>query len=330
MSSRTPDEYAGATGAKEIRAQAGAWLERREFESWHAADQVEFDAWLKASPANVVAYLRVSEIWERADRLRALRRPMRENKSASKGYRGRAILPKAAAAMMVAGIFGYAATIYLVGDNTKTYATPVGASEIISFADGSKIELNTDTVLRARVGTKERWTELVRGEAYFQIKHDAAHPFVVVAAGHRVTDLGTKFLVRDDRGPLEVALMEGSARIESVSPNVQPHSAVLLPGDVALATSGSMSVSRKSDEGLAIESAWRHGLLVFNHTTLADVAAEFNRYNTQKLSISDPSIARRTIGGTFPTNGVEEFAEVAKGVFGLRVKKDGDEIVISR
>jgi transmembrane sensor len=70
-------------------------------------------------------------------------------------------------------------------------------------------------------------------------------------------------------------------------------------------------------------------LLIFNHATLEEAAAEFNRYNSQKLVIASPSVGRRTIGGTFPTSGVEEFAEVAKGVFGFHVRTQGNDIVIS-
>jgi transmembrane sensor len=316
------------TNVKEIRAQASVWLRRREFQDWDAATQKEFDAWRKASPANAVAYLRVEQIWRRADKLRVLKHPTRAEKSLS--ARLKSILPKVGAAIVIAGLIGFAGQTYFANGDTKTYATPVGAHETISLADGSKIELNTDTVLRVRVNEKGRAAELVKGEAYFQIRHDAAHPFVVTAADHRVTDLGTKFFVRRDEGPLEVALLEGSARIETVGSNAPSHAVVLRPGDVALATTGSMSVSRTSSQGLAAQFAWRQGLLVFNHITLADAAAEFNRYNQTKLIVADRGIAARTIGGTFRTSDVEGFTEITRQLLNLRVEKLGGNIVITR
>ena len=50
----------------------------------------------------------------------------------------------------------------------------------MNFADGSRIELNTNTVLRARMTTDQRIVWLEKGEAYFRIKHDSTHPFIVM------------------------------------------------------------------------------------------------------------------------------------------------------
>ena len=315
-----------SSSAKDARAEAGAWLERREFTSWSAEDQAAFDAWLNASPSNAVAFLRIEQVWKRADRLRALNRPMRESAPAPQPS-PLSLLPKLAAALTMIAAIGFGA--YMLGTGEKAYETAIGIRKTITFADGSKVELNTDTLLRARVTESGRTAELVKGEAFFQIQHDAAHPFVVMAAGYRVTDLGTKFLVRRDGARLEITLVEGSARVESAEKDIHAKPAVLMPGDMVVATAQTMTITKKTTPALANEMAWRRGLLIFNHATLEEAAAEFNRYNSQKLVIASPSVARRTIGGTFPTSGVEEFAEVAKGVFGFHVKTNGNDIVIS-
>jgi transmembrane sensor len=168
------------------------------------------------------------------------------------------------------------------------------------------------------------WLE--RGEAYFQVKHNSENPFVVYAGHHRVTDLGTKFLVRRDPGRLEVALIEGSVRFGAAAGNAQ--SALLKPGDVATATTGTMFVAKESLKRLDNELSWRRGLLVFKHTTLAAAASEFNRYNRQQLIIADPAAASLTIDGTFPVNNVGDFAKLAEVVLGLKVEHHGGEIVI--
>jgi transmembrane sensor len=63
---------------------------------------------------------------------------------------------------------------------------------------------------------------------------------------------------------------------------------------------------------------------------LADVATELNRYNTKKLVIADAEAAKARIGGTFPTDGIDEVTAAARVLFGLRVEDRGTEIVISR
>ena len=219
--------------------------------------------------------------------------------------------------------------MYWFSPRETTYATPVGGREVIALSDGSQVEINTDTVLRVSADQQHRMVTLDRGEAYFQIRHDDYHPFVVNAFGHRVTDIGTKFVVRADADRVEVALVEGRARIDAAD-GARAHSAVLTPGDVAVATTSSMSVMKKPEASLADQLAWRQGLLIFNYASLADVAAQFNRYNARKVIIADPATARLAIMGKFPVNDVELFGRVAKAVLGVRVESRDSEVVISR
>ena len=81
---------------------------------------------------------------------------------------------------------------------------------------------------------------------------------------------------------------------------------------------------------MADSLGWRRGMLVFHHTSLAEVVAEYNRYNTQKLVIADPSIAQRTITATLPTNDIDAFARIATNFFGLHVAHRGNEVTISQ
>jgi transmembrane sensor len=207
-----------------------------------------------------------------------------------------------------------------------TYSTSIGGRETVMLVDGSQIELNTDTVLRVAKTGRERTVWLDKGEAYFQIRHDADKPFVVWVEGHRVVDLGTKFVVRREPGKFEVSLVEGKAQLDGPG-NRQ---AVLLPGDVAVATEESLQVSKRPERVMADDLGWRRGVLTFNKTTLADAVAEFNRYNHTKLAVADAATGKRRIYGTFPTTDVEAFTRVVQAVFGLKVAKHGEETIISQ
>ena len=69
---------------------------------------------------------------------------------------------------------------------------------------------------------------------------------------------------------------------------------------------------------------------MFDHTTLADAAAAFNRYNREKLEITDPAVASVTIDGSFQANNLQLFARIVKRTFGLHVETQGDRTIISR
>lgn len=313
--------------ADEILDQVASWIERRDRETWAATDQMDLDAWLARSPAHLVAFLRSENAWSRADRLSALPTLSRDTVS-SDPRRWVRIATRSAALLAIVGTFGAVAMKYSTQPAEKIFATPVGGHTILSLADGSKVELNTDTAVRISHNGAQRTVTLVRGEAFFDIKHDPAHPFVVLADRHRITDIGTKFLVRDRKDHLEVALIEGRAKIESQRAGSKI--AMLDKGDVAIATENSLSVRKRSAKNLSQATAWRHGVLIFDNTTLTDAAAEFNRYNAHKLTVSDPAAARLTIVGTFHTDDVQAFAEVAEDILHLHVRTSGNETMISR
>jgi transmembrane sensor len=312
----------------DIEICAAEWISRQQFDTWNDAEHTKLDAWLAEADNHAAAYWRLKATWDRTNRLSALRRPEGEAVIAPIQKRRWRIF--AASFTLIAAIVGAAAYLFPPGGG-ETFSTAIGGHTALTLADGSKVDLNTDTILRAEIGTHARNVELVRGEAYFQIKHDAARPFVVTVAGHRITDLGTKFFVRMVPKGLEVALIEGRARLDDTNTDAgKRHSAVLTPGDLARATADSMSVSRKRAPELADDLAWRRGALVFHNASLADAAAAFNRYGGVKLIIVDPGVAALTINGTFRTNGADELAGVAHEIFGLRIARVDRNIVLTR
>ncbi len=313
--------------AGEIEAVAASWLERCDADAWTETQQAELEAWLAQSRANRAAYWRLKAAWTHAERLAALKPSAPERAPTASGRRVGPVLFRAAAVFAVMAMISVAITIYSAEPVTRTYTTAIGQRKTLTLGDGSQIELNTDTVLRLANGNARKvWLD--RGEAFFQIKHDEAHPFFVTAGQHRVVDLGTKFLVRQDSARTEVALMEGSARFESTGARTMP--AILKPGDIAYATADTMSVTKAPQRTIDNALGWRHGVIIFDRTTLAEAASELNRYNIKQIVILDPAAARLTIHGRFPSNDTAAIVNVAQDVFGLRVENRGNEILISR
>jgi transmembrane sensor len=325
------NEQPQSPGARELQEQAIEWIVNRHVaETWSEHDQSRLDAWLNKSPAHLVAYWRAKDGWNRTELLGALR-SFRPDRTRTEGrQRTRALWTRRAAVAAAFVIVGATASGYFSRPVEHRYATALGGRQMLALADGSQIEMNTDTALRIGDAGTQRTVTLEKGEAFFQIKHDSKHPFVVRVANHRIVDLGTKFSVRTDGDRVQVALVEGLARIDNFGADGKRSSTLLKPGDVAVATALSIFVSKKSQPELVNQLAWRHGVLVFDNAALADVAAEFNRYNHQKIVIADQAAGRRTINGAFQANDLEAMTNIAREVFGLRVVQRNDEILISR
>jgi transmembrane sensor len=316
--------------ATAIETVAAHWVAiRRNRAGWSETQQTELDAWLAQSLAHRVAYLRIEAAWRRTDRLAALRSPMRA--PTESGTSRRALWTRIVAAVGIATVVtGAFVGNELLRPHGQIIETPKGGQERLTLADGSRIEFNTDTAVRVDLSAPSRVVELLRGEAYFEIKHDAARPFVVTAANHRIVDLGTKFVVRMAPKAVQVALIQGSARLESENGPSGQGALVLTPGDVAIATANTSRITRHTEHDLAERLAWQHGSIVFHQTRLADAIAEFNRYGGPRLVMKGDAATKLKINGTFLTTGAEDFAAVAHEVFGLTVERKDGSIILSR
>jgi transmembrane sensor len=318
----------GSSAVKDVRARAATWIaEYQSADDWDDDAQAKLVAWLSESPSHMVEFLRLEATWDRTDRLAALRKP--RNSLVDAGMRLRSLLIRVAAGVAVIAVAGTAAELLLNTQTARTYATAIGKHETLKLSDGSVVELNTDTVLRVFDGADQRKVWLDQGEAYFKIEHDPAHPFIVFAGTHRITDLGTSFTIRRAADVVKVTLVEGRARLENAGAR-SAQSAVLGAGDIAIATAQSLTVGKQKPETIEAALSWRRGLLVFHHAKLAEAAAEFNRYNHEKIAIWDAYSATQTFNGTLPTTDVAAFVRVTQKTFSLHVTKRGDDIVISR
>lgn len=303
---------------------ANRLVRRRDWRNWSEADQTELEIWLAESPAHEVAYIRLEALMDRTERLRALK-PVEQPRRAKL-----APLFRIAIGLAAITVVGFAAIQFLSRPDYSSYQTAVGDRETLSLGEGSQIELNTDTMLRLSRHGERRSAWLDQGEAYFQIKHDAAHPFVVVAGDNRITDLGTKFVVRRFANELQVTLLEGRTRLDATRADRSVSTAELKPGDVATVRNGTISIKSRTGQQLADNIGWRRGILMFRNVTLAEAVSELNRYNRTQVVISDPSVARLRIYGAFAANDVAAFADASQAYFNLRVKANDGRIAISR
>jgi transmembrane sensor len=327
MTGDTSAQKAPLTAA-EINAKASDWLQKRDFWNWSGADQADLDAWLEESWSNRVAFHRLEAAWRRTDRLAALHRPFPPSQTRSRKEKIVLFVMRSAAACVVAGLVGLG-FLYKSAPQGKAYSTSVGGRETIVLADGTQIELNTDTSIRVLEEPGKRQVWLNKGEAFFAVTHNSSRPFVVWTGGRQVTDLGTKFDIRQDKSRLEVSVMEGQVSVGgTTSAPSQP--LVLSKGDVLIATAESMTVIKKPGHKISRDLGWRHGMLVFDDVPLSQAIAELNRYSARRVVAADDATGRVRVSATFPTTGVEDFVQLTKSVLGLHVEQRGSETVISR
>jgi transmembrane sensor len=212
----------------------------------------------------------------------------------------------------------------------QPFSTDVGGREAVALADGSRVTLNTRTRGRAVVNDRRRHFWLEEGEAYFEVAHDPKRPFVITAGKDTITVLGTRFSVRHVDGRTQVTVVEGRVRLDLARPDggAPALPVVVTRNEAVIAESGSVLVIGRTEGEVASELSWRKGQISFDQKTVAEIAAEFNRYNRVQLVVEGEA-ANLRLSGNFDTENVEAFARLAHDGLGLRLERDGDRIILS-
>ncbi len=316
--------------AADIEARAAEWLARRGEPGWSSAEQRALDDWLAEAMEHKAAFWRLDHGMRQFDRTVPAAEPAPPPPSRERG-RWRHQVVAAAASILIVGLIGW--SIWPGGGpaepRTLVAETVVGGRGSMSFSDGSKVELNTASKARARFGERRREVWLDRGEAYFEVAHDASRPFVVHAGDARVTVLGTKFSVRRDGDRLRVAVTEGRVRLDGGAVDDSGRPTLIVAGDTAIMRDDAVLLASRSMQRVEDELAWRRGLLRFDQESLAGAAAEFNRYNHRRIEIADPDVAAIRIGGSFQARNADAFVRLLQDAYGLRVERREDRIIIS-
>jgi transmembrane sensor len=309
-----------------IESQATSWFARRRSGAMTAEETRALEAWLDADLRHRLAFEAVEALWGGFEQTRdapeilSLRAGARKRPAPAWW---RAAAGVVAAVALGAGVWGVNASGVFHPHElpNQTFRTDVGQRSTVTLPDGSVVTLNTDTVLRTKADGDRRLLYLDRGQAYFKVAHDRAHPFVVYAAGRSVTAVGTAFDVRVDKGRFEVTLVEGKVRVETPLPAVAKAAAVLkaappvettelVAGSQFTATdAGRWSVARADT---ATETAWLTGWLKFDNRPLSEVVAEIARYSDEKIVLEDPQLAAMPISGRFKAGDLDGFLKAVK------------------
>ncbi len=313
--------------------EAGNWIVARADGPLSAEQQAEFDAWFAASEGNKAAYWRLERGWEDADRIASLGRlPTAEAPAPRYVRKTRWLLPVAASIALAVSLPILPRLIDPAPSQevaAATYETAVGRQRTIGLPDGSRVQLNTASEVRAAVTDRSRDIWLDRGEAFFEVAQKQGVPFIVHAADRRITVLGTKFSVRRDGNRVVVTVLEGRVRVDQVLNDVPVRSAVIVGGDIALTNGEALMVASNSDARVEGALSWRNGMLTFDQDTLTGIAAEFNRYNDKKMVVADPEAGATRISGVFPAGDPDGFTELLRDAYGLEVTETSNEIRIS-
>ncbi|MCX6267266.1 MAG: FecR domain-containing protein, partial [Bacteroidetes bacterium] len=294
------DEESGAT--------IETWLNADSRNKKHL-DQLE-SLWLetgKLSPAPVA--VDIDTAWL------TMAKRIEEHENVKNGFQSRSrsirmspvryLLGIAALILLLIGIYG----LYRMIGNPEYKIEVASGSNIVhdTLPDGSKVTLNRNSKLIFSEGFDKGNREVkLTGEAFFEVSHDAKHPFTVDAGLARVLVLGTTFSVR-------TYPVEGSDRVNLVEVVVTEGRVMLFriderSGDTAkliLMAGESGSMKEGDRKPIRNEAAppdgnfWANQSLDFRSTQLSAVFELIERYYSVHITVSDPAILNCRLTASF-------------------------------
>jgi transmembrane sensor len=199
----------------------------------------------------------------------------------------------------------------------ETYTTGVGQRLNTQLSDGSRLQLNTDTKVRIRFSDGERRVELLRGQAFFDVAHDKARPFIVAAGPTQVRAIGTRFDVRKIDQAVRVTLAEG--RVSVRDPAAPAGDWTLSAGQSVLVGDKTTAAPARAD--VASATGWTQGQITFHDVTLAEAAAEINRYSRTKIVLGEGAAPAAKVNGVFQTGDTQEFVAAVSDAFELQAQR---------
>ncbi len=209
----------------------------------------------------------------------------------------------AAAAAVVAGIF------FMTGRNTDrqepeilaaaSISAPLGYQTVTVLSDGTRIRLNSGSDMEILPGNGTERRVRLRGEAYFEVAHDEARPFVLETSGMEVKVLGTTFNVTAYDEIQSVVLVEGSVEVkgsaEEKSTRIEPSQKYEYN-----ALSGASGVEVIDTEEY---TDWTEGYILLKDTPMSEILERLGNYFGVGMEIAGNDFADVKVDGKLMLDG---------------------------
>ena len=191
--------------------------------------------------------------------------------------------------------------------------------------DGTKILLSKNSQITYPKTFEGNTREInLLGEGFFDVHHDAAHPFIIHTQGTVVKVLGTSFNIRAYNAQVQVHVKIGKVQFSKNNAKV-----VLTKGQKG-ETLANVDAIIKS-EVIEVETVIKEKLssFVFNKMSLSKVAESLSKRFNKDIKFSRDKIKNCELTATFENEKLENIIAVIAETFNLKVDNQADMIILS-
>jgi len=308
--------------------EAADWLTRLQRPEVEETDWLAFDAWL-SEPGALEAYDAIQavdeEIFQRGPAVRGeLAEPRRATVKRAFTIDWRWLGGLGAAAAVAAVAIVVAPWGELLPQPDTLYVTDKGENRAVQLADGSHIDLNTDSHVSVRLDKDARRVTVHDGQALFDVAHDSQRPFLITAGDETVRVVGTKFDVRRRDGQLSVTVLRG---LVEVSTDGEDTPVRLRPGQMLEHVEGASGVVVRA---VAAEDqvGWRSGRLIYRDQPLGRIVGDMNHYFDRPLRLEGETTANLRFSGVLIVDSQDAMVRRLTSLMPLSATPTDDSIVL--
>ena len=241
----------------------------------------------------------------------------------------RIAVPAVAALLLIAvGIFSLLkrAPEMVKFANTDQMATS------LQLPDGSDLSVNANSVVsypEKFIGKTREVT--LAGEAFFEISHNPARPFIVHAEGLDIKVTGTSFNVNtgDAAEFVEVSVVTG--RVDVYPSGIDENQSMLISlsaGEKATYNNQTNTIAKGVNDDLNLLS-WKTGILIFRESRLKDVFKSLEKKYKVSFIVENSEINNQRLTARFEDESLVDVMESLSLIFNIKYDIEGQQVTLN-
>ncbi len=327
-------------------AEASAWIAKLD-RDLSESDQQALQEWMAAHQENQLVLLEMARLWDKMTVLSRLSDLFPE--TASHPASAVRFALATAASVFVAVLAGVWAVIALNPGNSPDarpailttashtiYETSIGEQSTVNLTDGTRVVLNTNSLIDVSYTDQYRLLRLERGEIHVEVARDKSRPLSVIVGENIVQAVGTAFsleITSDQQ--IELVVTEGKVLVgvyrspqvgalEEMPAVLAPSSVTVVAGQELVLGSPEEEITEVPPEEIEVKLSWRQGNLIFRGESLEEAVTEIGRYTTVEFVILDDDLKTVRIAGLFRVGDVDGLLETLRENFNISYQRTDD------
>ncbi|HUP12778.1 MAG TPA: FecR domain-containing protein, partial [Niastella sp.] len=231
---------------------------------------------------------------------------------------------------------------------TIQYTCKPGERKSFQFPDGTQVILNAGSEIYLNDQYAKNTREVfLKGEAFFEVQHNAEVPFIVHTASMDVKALGTAFNVKsyNNEGRTEAVLVRGLVEVTLKKDNnrkllLRPDEKVMWREDKANNTgvprSGAVNNReqavvkpvKKNNNGDVREIAWVQNNLAFEDEAFEEIAYQLNRWYNVNIQFETDDIKQYHFTATFKKEKITQVLEILRASKRFNYRFEGEQNLV--